>query len=76
VRGRMRDAATDMGFGGYDIQYGYGLINCAAALKGEVAPDNDCGECGDSGSAGGMVLAGVFFGCYGFVFTRRKFFKK
>ena len=76
VRQRMRESATDMGFPGYDIQYGYGLINCDAALKGEVSPDKECGDCGSTGGGGALALAGLFFGSYGFVFTRRRFFKK
>jgi serine protease len=76
VRGQLRDSATDLGFSGYDIQYGYGLINCDAALKGEVSPENECGDCGSTGAGGGLALAGLFFGSYGFIFTRRRFFKK
>jgi len=76
VRQRLRESATDMGFPGYDIEYGYGLINCEAALKGEVSPGNDCGECGSTGAGGALALAGLFFGAYGFVFSRRRYFKK
>lgn len=76
VRQRLRESATDLGFPGYDIEYGYGLINCDAALKGEVSPDKDCGECGSTGAGGALALAGLFFGSYGLIFTRRHFFKK
>jgi serine protease len=75
VRQRLRESATDKGFPGRDIQYGYGLINCDAALKGEVSPENECGDCGSTGAGGGLALAGLFFGSYGLIFTRRKFRK-
>jgi serine protease len=75
VRQRLRESATDKGFPGRDIEYGYGLINCDAALKGEVSPENECGDCGSTGAGGGLALAGLFFGSYGFIFTRRRFFK-
>jgi serine protease len=76
VRGRMRDSASDLGLPGYDIQYGYGLINCEAALKGIESPLSECGECGSTGAGGGLALACLFFGSYGLIFTRRRFFKK
>jgi serine protease len=77
VRTRMKETATDLGVAGYDTTYGYGLINCDGALKNEITQNEDeCGECGSTGSGGALALAGLFFGSYGFIFTRRRRFFK
>ncbi|UCH77398.1 MAG: S8 family serine peptidase [Candidatus Coatesbacteria bacterium] len=68
VRRVLRESTTDLGLSGIDAEYGYGLINCAAALRGETTERDECGNCGT------LSLAHVFFflGIYGAIFARRK----
>lgn len=72
VRRILRESTTDLGLSGIDPEYGYGLINCGAALRGETTERDECGNCGT------LSLAHVFFffGIYGVIFARRKFRKK
>ncbi len=73
VRKVLRGSATDLGTSGYDTKYGYGLINCEAALKGKVREtDDECGECAQLSLAEFAVFFGLLFGAYGFIFARRK----
>ncbi len=46
VRKKIIGTATDLGDPGYDLNYGYGLINCEEALKPGVPSVGQCGDCG------------------------------
>ncbi len=77
VRNKLRGSATDKGLPGYDLEYGYGLINCKGALEpGVPEVDEGCGGCAELSLAELAVYFGVLFGAYGVVIARRKFIKK
>jgi serine protease len=74
VRKKLRGSATDKGLSGYDVQYGYGLINCKGALEpGVPEVDEECGNCAQLSLAEIFLFFGLFFGAYGLIFVRRKF---
>jgi serine protease len=75
VRTKLRGSATDKGLSGYDIEYGYGLINCRGALEPGIpeVEDDECGNCGQLSLSEIGLFFGIFFGAYGFIFARRKF---
>lgn len=73
VRKVLRGSATDLGGSGYDNRYGYGLINCEAALKGKVRDtDDECGECAQLSLAEFVFFSALFFGSYGVIYARRR----
>jgi hypothetical protein len=74
VRKKLRGSATDKGLSGYDIEYGYGLINCEGALQpGVPEVDEGCGGCAQLSLAELAVYFGLLFGAYGFIFVKRRF---
>ncbi len=75
VRRKLRGSATDKGFTGYDLEYGYGLINCDGALQPGVPEVDECGDCAQLSLAEYFVFFGLFCGAYGVIIARRKFRK-
>ena len=76
VRKKLRGSATDRGLPGYDVEYGYGLINCEAALQPGVPEVDECGNCAQLSLAEVVLYFGLFFGAYGVIVARRKLSKK
>jgi serine protease len=73
VRKVLRGSATDLGTSGYDTKYGYGLINCEAAITGKVRDTGDeCGECAQLSLAELVFFSVLFFGSYGVIYGRRR----
>ncbi len=75
VRDKLRGSATDKGLSGYDLEYGYGLINCEGALQPGVPEVDDCGNCAQLSLAEAAAFFGLFCGAYGVIIARRKFRK-
>lgn len=75
VRQKLRGSATDKGFTGYDLEYGYGLINCKGALEPGIPETDDCGNCAQLSLSEVILFFGLFFGAYGVIVARRKFRK-
>ena len=73
VRKVLRGSATDLGGSGYDTTYGYGLINCEAAIAGKVREtDDECGECAQFSLAEFVFFSALFFGSYGVIYATRR----
>jgi serine protease len=76
VRSKLRGSATDKGLPGYDLEYGYGLINCKDALEAGVPEVDECGGCANLSLAELAVYFSLLFGAYGVVIARRRLVKK
>jgi len=73
VRKKIIGTATDRGISGYDLEYGYGLINCEKAVQPGVPDIGECGDCGSTAPFGAAVLWGGFFLTYAIIFVTRRF---
>lgn len=73
VRKKIIGSATDLGTAGYDLEYGYGLINCEKSLQPGVPDIGECGDCGSMAPFTAAIFYGGFFFSYGVIFVRRRF---
>jgi serine protease len=70
VRQKLRETATDLGTTGFDVKYGYGLINCKAALR--PTGRGDTGKCGACSKAEAAAFLGLWAVSYGIIYWRRR----
>ena len=72
VRSKILGTARDLGTPGYDFEYGYGLINCSAAVQPGV-PDvgGACGDCGQMSPFSAAVTYGSPVSVYGLIWAAR-----